>query len=358
MLPDIQQLRIGDRVAGDGTPLFVVAEIGLNHGGEIDRALALVDAAASAGASAVKVQVLTADRLVAPGAPAPVHVDAVSMVDFFQRFELDEDAFRRIAERARARRLAFIATPLSLEAVDMLERIGTDAYKIASGDITWQALIERCGATGKPVLVSTGMSTLPEAEAALDWAWRAGATGVAVLHCVSAYPVPKGSENLRAIATLGLACGTLVGLSDHGPDTFAVPLAVAMGASIYERHIVLDAHDGSVDADVSSTPEEFAALVRAATHAAAALGTGVKTCLPAERGNLGPSRRGLYARRSMSAGQVVTDADLVALRPLAGLGADRQQWLVGRTLTRDVAAGTPLHDADVETAAEGQAHVA
>lgn len=358
MLPDTQQLRIGERVAGDGTPLFVVAEIGLNHSGSLDRALALVDAAASAGASAVKVQALQADRLVAPGAPAPVHVDAVSMVDFFQRFELDEAGYRAIAERAHARRLAFIATPLSLDAVDMLERIGTDAYKIASGDITWRGLVERCGATGKPVIVSTGMSTLPEAEAALDWAWRAGASGVAVLHCASAYPVPKGSENLRAIATLGLACGTVVGLSDHGADTFAVPLAVAMGAAIYERHIVLEPNDGSVDADVSSTPEEFAAIVRTATQAAAALGTGIKTCQPAERGNLGPSRRGLYARRTLPAGHVVTDADLVALRPLAGIGADRQAWAVGRTVLRDVPAGAPLHDADVEGTREGAAHVA
>lgn len=358
MLPDIQQLRIGDRVAGEGTPLFVIAEIGLNHSGSLDRALALVDAAASAGASAVKVQALTADRLVAPGAPAPVHVDAVSMVDFFRRFELDEAGYEALAARAHARRLAFIATPLSLDAVDMLERVGADAYKIASGDITWRALVEKCGATGKPVIVSTGMSTLPEAEAALDWAWRAGAGGVAALHCVSAYPVPKGSENLRAIATLGLACGTVVGLSDHGPDTFAVPLAVAMGASIYERHIVLEPNDGSVDAEVSSTPEEFAALVRAATHAAAALGTGLKTCQPAERGNLGPSRRGLYALRALPAGHVVTDADLVALRPLAGIGADRQGWLVGRTLRRAVAAGAAVCDADLETVREGTAHVA
>jgi sialic acid synthase SpsE len=358
MLPDLSQIRIGQRVAGDGAPLFVVAEIGLNHGGSLARALALVDAARRAGASAVKVQALTAADLVAPGAPAPQHVNAASMVDFFARFELGEAAYRQLAERARAHGLAFMATPLSLDAVAMLDRVGTDAYKIASGDITWQRLVERCGATGKPVVISTGMASVAEAEQAMLWALHAGASGVALLHCVSAYPIPAGSENLRAINTLAMACGAVTGLSDHGADSSAVPLAVAMGAAIYERHLVLAANDGSVDAAVSSTPDDLAAVVRTAAHAAAALGTGIKACAPAERGNLVPSRRGLYARRFLPAGHRVTDGDLVALRPAAGLGVDRQSWLVGQRLAREVAAGQPVHEADVEILPRGAAHVA
>jgi sialic acid synthase SpsE len=356
MLPDSTSLPIGTRMAGDGEPLFVIAEIGLNHDGSADRALALVEAAAQAGASAVKVQVLEAEALVASGAPAPVHVDATSLVDFFRRFELDAAVYRRIAARARDLGLAFIATPLSLPAVDLLEDIGVDAYKIASGDITWAGLIQRCAATGKPLIVSTGMATLPEAQQAVRWATQAGAAGVALLHCVSAYPVPKGSENLRAIATLGLACPVVVGLSDHGADAFAVPLAVAMGAALYERHLVLHEGDGSVDAAVSSTPEELAAIVRAAARATAALGSGVKQCLPVERGNLGPSRRGLYARHALASGHVVTPADVVALRPAHGLGAHRLAELVGRRLARDVAAfaAFDLHD----LADQDAAHVA
>lgn len=356
MLPDSTAVPIGTRVAGDGEPLFVIAEIGLNHDGSPERALALVDAAAAAGASAVKVQVLEAEALVAPGAPAPVHVDATSLVDFFRRFELDADIYRRIAGRAHELGLAFIATPLSEAAVDLLEGIGVDAYKIASGDITWAALIQRCGATGKPVVISTGMASLPEAQQALRWATQAGAAGVALLHCVSAYPVPKGSENLRAIATLGMACPVVVGLSDHGADGFAVPLAVAMGAAIYERHLVLADGDGSVDAAVSSTPEELAAIVRAAARTTAALGSGVKQCLPAERGNLGPSRRGLYARRALPAGHVVTTGDVVALRPAHALGAERLVDLVGRRLTRDVNAFAAFDLRDL--AEQDSAHVA
>ena len=123
--------------------------------------------------------------------------------------------------------------------VDLLERVGVDAYKIASGDLTWTQLIERCARTGKPVIISTGLATLDEIARALDAARRSGAAEVALLHCVSSYPVPQGSENLRAIATLADAFGVPVGLSDHGADAFAVPIAVALGASLYERHIIL-----------------------------------------------------------------------------------------------------------------------
>lgn len=357
MSPDTQ-LRIGSRLVGDGAPLFVVAEIGLNHDGSLARALSLVDAAAAAGASAVKLQTLDASALVAPGAPAPAHVAAGSMVDFFRRFELDEAAHVAVAARARERGLAVMATPLSEDAVDMLERVGIDAYKIASGDITYEALIVKAARTNKPVIISTGMATLTEAQRALDWATGAGRGGVALLHCVSAYPVPKGSENLRAIATLGLACDAVVGLSDHGADSFAVPLAVAMGAAIYERHLVLAANDGSIDADVSSTPGELAGIVRTAARAAAALGQGSVVCLPAERPNLEPSRRALHARRRLPAGHVVTAADVIALRPGHGLGADRLHDLVGQRLSREIDGGAAFQLTDLRALDQGTSHVA
>jgi len=356
MQPDVE-MRLGPHVAGPGHPLFVIAELGLNHGGSVERALDLVDAAATAGASAIKLQTLTAAALVAPGAPAPAHVAAASMVEFFRRFELDEAAHAQIASRARARGLAVLATPLSEAAVPMLERIGVDGYKIASGDITWERLITGAAATRKPVIVSTGMATLGDAQRALVWALRAGAPSVALLHCVSAYPVPRGHENLRAIATLGMACQAVVGLSDHGADTFGVPLAVAMGASIYERHLILSADDDAVDADVSSTPAELAAVIRTAARSAAALGAGAVVCLPVERANLEASRRGLYARRPLAPGDVVTASDVVALRPAAGLGADQERDLVGARLTRAVAAGAPFVAADLPRL-KGTEHVA
>src|SRR5262245_361300 len=245
-------MKIGNRTVGEGEPVFVIVEIGLNHDGSVGRALGLVEAAASAGASAIKLQTLIASELVGPDAPAPAHVAVGSMTEFFRRFELDEAAHRKIVGRARERGLAVMATPLSERAVDTLDRVGIDAFKIASGDITWEGLIKKAARTGRPLVISTGMAELDDVRRAVGWANAAGSTGVALMHCVSAYPVPRGSDNLRAIATLASAFGLPTGLSDHSPDGFALPLAVALGATLYERHLMLDAGDGSIDADVSS----------------------------------------------------------------------------------------------------------
>jgi sialic acid synthase SpsE len=233
-------------------PLFVVAEIGLNHGGSPDEALRLVDAAARSGASAVKLQTLHADGLVAGHCPAPAHVVADSLRDFFRQFELDEAAHRRIAGHARAAGLAVMSTPFDEGAVDLLERIGVDAYKVASGDLTHVGLIRRIAVTGKPMVLSSGMSTLAEVLAAVDEARHAGASEIGVLHCVSSYPVPVGSENLAAIRTLAHALELPVGLSDHGATGESIVVAVAMGASIYERHLIAETGSDAIDAAVSS----------------------------------------------------------------------------------------------------------
>ena len=266
----------GRRVAADMPP-FVIAAIGSKHG-DVSQALSLVDAAAAAGAHAIELQPIIARELLAPGGPAPAQVDATSPVEFFEQFELDEAAHRTIAERATSLGLCVLSTPFSLAAVDLLERVGIDGYKIASGDLTWDQLITRCAATGKPLVLSTGMASLAEARHALAVARFAGAREVALLHCVSAYPVPLGSENLLAIRTLAEECRVPVGLSDHGEDTFALPLAVALGASLYERQLALESDEASAERAVSSTPAELAGAVGAARRAWAALGSGRMNC--------------------------------------------------------------------------------
>jgi sialic acid synthase SpsE len=343
----VNAFTIGRRRAGPGEPLYVIAEIGLNHGGSVDRALAMVEAAAAAGASAVKVQMLSARELVSSDCPAPAHVRTRSLREFFARFELSEAAYHALASRAHALGLDFVATPLSLPAVGLIERIGADACKVASGDINWCALIERCGRTGKPILVSTGMATVEEAAQALEAARAGGALSVALLHCVSAYPVPDGSENLRAIQTLARTFSVPLGLSDHGRDGFAVTIAVALGAALYERHLKLPGDEEAVDAAVSSTPEELHQIVQAATRATRALGDGSKICSPAESPNLEASRRSWCAAGAMRAGQIVRDSDLVALRSPRGVPLHRKSELVGCQLRRDVAQGSPFEIVDL-----------
>jgi len=246
-----------------------------------------------------------------------------------------------------------MATPFSVEAVSLLARLHIDAIKIASGDLTWDGLIARAAAVGVPLVISTGMASAAEAAHALKVARRAGAAQVALLHCVSAYPVPLGSENLAAIRTLGRRLRVPVGLSDHGHDTFAVPMAVALGACLYERHLVLQHGDESIDDAVSSTPEELASAIAAAARARAALGTGEKVCLPVEAANRAPSRRGLYVTRALPAGHILGPADLVALRPAHAGAAARLPEFLGRPLIRALSAGAPVLDGDVAVSVRG-----
>jgi N,N'-diacetyllegionaminate synthase len=343
-------MRIGTRSIGGGAPLFVIAEIGLNHDGDPARALALVDAAAAAGASAIKLQSLRAETLVAPDRPGGAtlaHVDAPSLRSLFARYELDEAAHRAIAARAREHGLAWLSSPFDETAVDMLVRLDCDALKIASGDITHHRLIARAAATGKPLVISTGLSTLDEVAAAVTCAREGGARSLALLHCVSAYPTPDDQQNLGAIRTLATVFGLPIGLSDHTADAAGVAAAVALGASLYERHVKASDSDPVIDAAVSSSPAALARLVALAAETQARLGPGTRTPQPAEQANRQGSRRTLYAARDLAAGVVITEADVIALRPERGLPASRWSELIGTRTTRALAAFDPFQAADL-----------
>ena len=341
---------VGNRRVGPAEPVFVVAEIGLNHSGHLSRALELVDAAAWAGASAVKLQTVDSDHFIARHCPAPAHVVAASMREFFRQYELDVDAHRAIVERARQRGLAVLSTPLSERAVAMLERLNLDAYKVASGDLTYDGLIAAAARTGRPLFLSTGMSEMDEITRALELAQASHARAVAVLHCVSAYPAPLQSQNLSAVATLGKALGVPTGLSDHGPTGSAAVIATALGASVYERHLMLEGDADAIDAAVSSTPAELKAIVRAISETRSALGDGVKQCLPIERANLMPSRRGLYAARTLRAGETIAKGDINVLRPANALTPADVDWLIGHRVVRDIDAGAAFSGGDLAMA--------
>lgn len=340
---------IGGRPIGADVPVFVIAEIGLNHGGSVDRARALVDAAAAAGASAVKLQTLYADRLVTASCPAPAHVKAPSLRDFFARFELDAAAHRIVVTRARERGIAVMTTPLAEDALPMLETLHLDAYKIASGDITYDGLIRAAALSGRPLVLSTGMSDLETIVHAIDVSWRGGGEAVGLLHCVSAYPAPASAHNLRAISTLRDFFRLPTGLSDHGSGLTSAVTAVAMGACLYERHLVLEDDADAIDRAVSSTPRELAAIIAAMDEARLSLGDGIKTCQPAEAVNVVASRRGLYATRALRAGEAVAPADVIALRPWTNVAPTEIDALVGMRLRRDVAAGAPFVETDLQT---------
>jgi sialic acid synthase SpsE len=276
-----------------------------------------------------------------------MHVSAASMRDFFRQFELTEAEHRAVAERARATGVEFMSTPFDEGAIDLLVRVGVAALKIASGDITHHRLIAAAARTGLPLILSTGMAEIDEVASAVTCAREAGARQLALLHCVSAYPVPAGEENLAAIATLAQTFSVPVGLSDHSTEPLSAAIAVCVGASLYERHVVLGPDDDAVDRDVSATPDELRHVVATAERVRRALGDGVKRCRDAERGNRRASRRGAYAARDLDPGRLVDEADVAMLRPLHAIEACEWRTLVGRRVVRHIPCGQAIEPGDL-----------
>lgn len=255
----------------------VIAEVGSNHGGDLGLARDYIQAAADAGADAVKFQTLQRDRLVAPYVrerqgwmPNPVY-------EGFRNVGIADAWHRPLMEAAQAAGIEFLSTPLHLEAVDVLEDIGVRRYKIASGDITFTPLLQRVGATGKPVILSTGASDVAEVDGAVAVLREAGASEVSVLHCVASYPPRMEDMNLRAIATLARHTGCAVGMSDHTVGPIVPLAAVALGATILEKHVTFDRSADGPDHPFATTFGELAELIRSIRALEGALGTGEKT---------------------------------------------------------------------------------
>ncbi len=335
------RMRIGDRNVGPGEPCFVIAEAGVNHNGDLDLARALLDAAADAGADAVKFQTFRADRVATATAPKAAYQRETtgasdSQRDMLARLELDANAHRALVAHCRDRDIAFLSSPFDLASVDLLVELGVPALKLGSGELTNRLLVDRAAGTGLPLLLSTGMATLDEVTAALEWARTRGATDVAVLHCVSEYPAPVDQLNLRAIATLADACACPVGYSDHAAGTSAALAAVALGACIIEKHLTVDRALPGPDHRASCEPDELAALVRGVRDVEAALGDGIKRPAPCEADNRQQVRRSLATARAVSAGHALGPADLTALRPGTGIAPAHADRLVGRRARRDL----------------------
>ena len=323
--------------------MYVVAEAGVNHDGIVDRALKLVDAAAAGGADAVKFQIFDVDRLVTEGTAKAAYqrrADGGSETqdEMLRRLQLDLRSFEAIAGRARARGVAFLASPFDEESVDVLVELGVPAIKIASPDLVNLPLVAYAAATGLPLILSTGMADLEETRGAVGAARAAGAEELVVLHCVSAYPARPEDANLAAMATLADALDVPIGFSDHTLGTAVAVAAAALGACLVEKHLTLDRTAPGPDHAASIEPREFADLVAACRAAAAAIGDGVKRPVAAELENIAFTRRSVAAAHDLPAGSVITRSSLVALRPGTGIPAASLESLVGRTLAREVPA--------------------
>jgi len=340
-------LVIGARPVGAGHPVYVVAEMSANHGGDYERARRLVDAAREVGADAIKLQTYTADSLTLDSDADPFRVSGGTLWDgrtlhhLYREAETPWDWQPRLKAHADAIGLDLFSSPFDAAAVALLEKMAVPAYKIASFEIVDLELIREAARTGKPVILSTGMASRAEIQEAVAAAREAGAGGVALLKCTSAYPAPPDEMNLRAIPSLAETFQVPVGLSDHTLGAAAAVAAVALGACIVEKHLTLSRSLGGPDAAFSMEPDEFRAMVQAIRTAEQALGRADHGIGSAESRSRG-FRRSLFVVRDVRRGEPFTSDNIRSIRPASGLAPKHLPAVLGRRATRDVARGTPL----------------
>jgi N,N'-diacetyllegionaminate synthase len=330
-----QPIRIGDRNVGPGERVFIIAEAGVNHNGDLDRAKRMVDAAAEAGADAVKFQTFAAERLVTATAPSRQegHLPSgtpESQFDMLRRLELSAQAHHDLHALCGARRVLFLSTPFDEGSADLLEAVGVPAFKIGSGEVTHLPFLEHVARKGKPILLSTGMSYLSEVDEATRAIRGAGCDELILLHCVSAYPADPGQANLRAMQAMAQAFRVPVGYSDHTLGGDLALAAVTLGACVIEKHFTLDRTLPGPDHHASLEPHELRAMVRSIRTVEKALHGGVKAPAPSEMANRIAVRRSLVATQNIAAGTVILQGMVTAKRPASGLSAKYLHWLVGR----------------------------
>ncbi len=329
---------------GEGCPALVVAEIGINHGGNPALAHKLIDAAADAGADAVKFQTFRADSLWtrSPGRLAQQSPGEETAYEMFRRMELDVEAHAALKSHAQGRNVIFLSTPFDEGSVDFLDILGVPAFKVASADITHFPLLRKIASKNKPVLLSTGMSTLAEVSEALWVLGDSGAGNTALLHCVSRYPAPPASLNLRAIETMRNHFSVPVGYSDHSEGILLPLAAVALGAAILEKHFTLDKQMEGPDHKVSMDPGELKNLVAGIRLVEAGLGNGIKMPSPEERENLRLSRRSIVTARDVRAGEPIEAGMLEFKRPGTGIEPKLVSVLIGARARLDLQRDTVL----------------
>ncbi len=349
--PQIRHLTIDGRRIGPGEPPYVIAEVSGNHNKNLGKALAMIDAAKAAGADAVKFQTYTADSLTLPSDRPEFQITTGTWAGWnlhklYQQAATPYDWFPELFARGREIGITVFSSPFDDDAVDRLEAWGAPAYKIASNELTDWPLVKKAAATGKPLILSTGTATLEEIEATTAFLAKIGAPDYALLHCVSAYPAPLSAANLMTIPAIAARFGVAAGFSDHTLGVTAPITAAALGASIIEKHFILDRSEGGPDSSFAIEPGELALLCRSVRDAHECLGRpefGMK-----EAETKSPIyKRCFHATRAIKAGEVLGPDNLRAIRARAGLPARRFEEIFGRRAARDIAEHEPLTEAMV-----------
>src|SRR5271166_5589817 len=348
-IPNMRTIKLGHLEIGPGKPPYIVAEVGSNHNGDMNLCRRMIDAAAAAGAQAVKFQSWTDTSLIAEEEYArnTEYSDKKkhfgSLREMVIAYRLTAEQHREAHAHCQARGIAFCSTPFSTEEVDLLEKLGVPFFKIASMDVVHLPLLKYVARKQRPVVISTGMATLAEIEQAVETVRAEGNEQIVLLHCVSIYPPEYDTVHLRNMATLQQAFGVPVGFSDHTLGT-AIPLAaIALGACMIEKHFTLEQDLEGWDHAISANPEQLKTIVEEGRHIVTALGDSERTVSAAEIEKRKKFRRSLVTTRQLQRGHVLTEADLDAKRPGTGIRPDEIAYALGRRLASDMIADQVLN---------------
>jgi pseudaminic acid synthase len=340
------ELEIAGRKIGPGHPPYVICELSGNHNGSLDRALHMIDAAAATGADAIKIQTYTADTLTIDCDRPDFRIkggpwNGLTLYELYEQAHTPYAWHAALFARARQRGITLFSTPFDETAVDLLASLDAPAYKIASFEAIDLPLIQRVARQTKPIIISTGMANLSEIQDAVVTARQGGARDLALLHCVSAYPAPVSDANVRTVPHLAAAFGVVAGLSDHTPGTAAAVAAIAMGASIIEKHFTLARSDGGPDAAFSLEPEEFKRLVEDCRSAWSALGRVTYDLTGSESAST-TFRRSIYSVQVIEAGEAFSSTNIRSIRPGFGLPPKHLPAIIGRRARRRIERGEPI----------------
>lgn len=346
MTETMHSVTIAGRKIGPDHPPFVVAELSSNHNGKIDRAFRLMEAAKESGASALKIQTYTADTITLDddGPDFVIHGGLWSgrrLHDLYREAATPWEWHKALFTKAAELGLPVFSSPFDFTAVDFLEELDCPAYKIASFELVDLPLIERCARTGKPLIMSTGLANAKEVGEAVSVARNFGCKDLVLLHCVSGYPAPPEDFNLRTLVDLKQRFGVQTGLSDHSLGASVAVAAVALGATVVEKHMTLRRADGGPDSGFSMEPEEFSQLVEDCRIAWAALGRVSYSRKNSEAASA-PFRRSLYVVADVGEGERLTHDNVRSIRPGYGLAPKHLDVVLGRNAARDLRRGERL----------------